>query len=361
MLKVILLYGGQSGEHEVSLRSAASVLSNLDASKYEIIPIAIDKNGSFYLNLYEELVAYPDALPIQARGATFLPHFMMGNRLVIEADLLFPVLHGPLYEDGSLQGLLELANIAYVGCDVLSSAVGMDKDFARRILSFHGIQSAPYRMLSCHASSEEKEEFLHEVMATLTWPLFVKPCCMGSSVGIHKVSNKEELVYAIADAHRYDDLILVEQSIIGRELEISVLESRALTQTPRVSVVGEVSVGHQDGFYSYTAKYIESDQTSLIIPAQISVALSEKLRILAADIFRHLKCRGFARVDFFVKEENEEIYFNEINTLPGFTSISMYPKLWIESGLPYGQLLDELIDLAILHDQSRKKLVTNYQ
>lgn len=359
-ISLVLLYGGKSGEHEVSLVSAASVLAHLDTDKYRIIPIAMDKEGLFHLHQYQDLLPYKDKLPVITEHSKPLDSLLMNGRLAVDADVVFPVVHGPLYEDGCLQGMLELAGVAYVGCDVLPSSIGMDKDMTRRLACINGLKSANYKLLSWHAPASERQRFCQDVAAEFGWPLFVKPCAMGSSVGIHKAKNMPELLTAVDDALRYDEEILVESFIKGREIELSVLENRVPSEPPRVSVAGEIRVNHPDGFYSYSAKYIESNQTDLIIPAVLSPALQKELKQAAADIFRRLKCKGMARLDFFVNDETQTICFNEINTLPGFTSISMYPKLWQASGLAYPDLLDELICIAMVHQNCRRHLVTNY-
>lgn len=359
-VNLVLLYGGKSGEHEISLISAASVLAHLNSDKYHIIPIAMDKDGQFHLHQYSDLLAYTDKLPVVTEHSKSLDSLIINGRLAVDAQVVFPVVHGPLYEDGCLQGLLELAGVAYVGCDVLSSAIGMDKDMARRVACINGLKSARYKVLSWHSSLVERQQFCSDVAAELGWPLFIKPCSLGSSVGIHKASNRAELVTAVDDALRYDEEILVEEFIDGREIELAVLENSVPSAKPKVSVAGEIRVHHPDGFYSYSAKYLESGQTDLIIPATLSAELTERIKQAAADIFTRLKCKGLARVDFFVNEKQGEIYFNEINTLPGFTSISMYPKLWQATGLSYPDLLDELIHIAMIHHQCRQHLVTNY-
>lgn len=360
-VNLVLLYGGKSGEHEVSLVSAASVLRYLDTEKYTIIPIAMDKNGQFHLHEYADLISdYQDKLPVVTQKSKPLPSLLANGRLSVDADVVFPVVHGPLYEDGCLQGMLKLAGVAFVGCDVLASAIGMDKDMARRVACIHGLKSAEYRTFSWHTTAQQREQFCYKVADELGWPLFVKPCSLGSSVGIHKAKNMAELVQAVNDALRYDEEILVEQFIEGREIELAVLENSTPSAAPKVSIAGEIKVNHPDGFYSYTAKYLESGQTDLIIPALLSPLVTQRLQEAAADIFTRLKCKGMARVDFFVNDKTEEIYFNEINTLPGFTSISMYPKLWQATGLNYPKLLDELIELAKTHQHCRKHLVTNY-
>lgn len=360
LINLLLLYGGKSGEHEISLISAASVLAHLNPETYHIIPVAMDKDGRFHLHHYRDLLAYKDKLPVTTEKSKPLTSLLANGRLSLDVEVVFPVVHGPLYEDGCLQGLLELAGVAYVGCDVLSSAIGMDKDMARRIACVDGLKSARYRVLSWHTDAAERAQFCNEVAAQLGWPLFVKPCSLGSSVGIHKTKNMEALVAAVDDALKYDEEILVEEYIKGREIELSVLENTTPSGAPRVSIAGEIRVNHPDGFYSYTAKYIDSNQTDLIIPALLSDKLLKRLQHAAADIFTRIKCKGMSRVDFFVDDEKEEIYFNELNTLPGFTSISMYPKLWQASGISYPDLLDELIQIALTHQYCRQHLVTDY-
>lgn len=361
LLNLVLLYGGKSGEHEISLLSAASVLQALDINKYNIIPVGIDKEGCCFLNKYQDLISYKESLPVSTKNSLPLPSLLRDGRLSFEADVVLPVVHGPLYEDGCLQGLLKWAQIPFVGCDVLASAIGMDKDIARRIACINGIQSAKYRVLSWHSNASERQEFCQTVLKELGLPLFVKPCSLGSSVGIHKVKNASELFHALEDALRYDETVLVEEFIQGREIEVAVLENTRPCVFPRVSLPGEIAVHHEDGFYSYSAKYLESDKTELIIPAMLNETIVKQVQKMAGEIFTRLKCKGMARVDFFVNEKNNQIYFNEINTIPGFTSISMYPKMWEKSGLKYSSLLDELINLALIHQHCREQLVTNYR
>lgn len=359
-LKILLLYGGKSGEHEVSLRSAASVFAHLNPEKYQVTAIAIDKSGQFHLHEAKDLMPYKDELPVTTTQSKVLPSLLVNGELAVEADVVFPVIHGPLYEDGCLQGLLELASVAYVGCDVLSSAVSMDKDMARRLACVDGLRSAQYRSLSWHSSEAMRQQFCQEVAKELGWPLFIKPCSLGSSVGIHKATNMDELTQAVDDALRYDETILVESFISGREIELAVLENPDPSLEPLVTIAGEILVHHRDGFYSYSAKYLESNQTDLIIPADISNEMMSQLRQAAADVFTRLKCKGMARVDFFLDDKANAIYFNELNTLPGFTSISMYPKLWEASGISYPELLDALIERARTHHRCQQHLVTDY-
>lgn len=358
---LLLLYGGKSGEHEISLISAASVLANLDANEYNILPVGMDKEGRFFQNNYQEMLAYSNSLPVTTANSKPLASLLVEGRLAVDADVVFPVVHGPLYEDGCLQGLLELAGVAYVGSDVLSSAIGMDKDIARRLACNDKIKSARYQVLFWHSSAAERLSACQQAVADLGWPLFVKPCSLGSSVGIHKVTNHAELTHAVEDAMRYDETILIEEALTGREIELAVLESPTISAKPRVSTAGEICVNHADGFYSYTAKYLESTQSELHIPARLDEKTLSQLQDIAAEIFTRLKCKGMARIDFFVNDQTGEIYFNEINTLPGFTSISMYPKLWQASGLSYPDLLSELLSLAMTHQRCRQQLVTSYQ
>lgn len=360
LMKLVLLYGGQSGEHEVSLQSAASVLANLDPEKYQIIPIGIDKDGRCFQSDYQALMHYPTSLPVVTPSSIPLASLLKEGKLAVEAEVVFPVVHGPLLEDGCLQGLLEHASVAYVGCGVLSSAIAMDKDMTRRLVGTDLVKSARYYSVPSAAPITDIRAVCETAMADLGLPVFVKPCSLGSSVGIHKANTREELFAAVADACQYDQTVLIEEYIQGREIELAVLESKTLGQAPRVSLAGEIEVHHPDAFYSYSAKYLESEQSLLHAPAHLDVALLQSLQAIAAEIFMRLKCRGMARVDFFVDEKQGTIYFNEINTIPGFTSISMYPKLWEVSGLPYPNLLDELIELSLIHQRAKERMVTHY-
>lgn len=358
MIKVLLIYGGKSGEHEVSLCSAASVLANLSSETYEVTALAIDKDGRLYVHEGARLSHYKDKLPVKTLECRELPSLLHQGKLALDVDIVFPVIHGPLYEDGCLQGLLKMANVAFVGAGVLSSALGMDKDIARRLVQQRGLSCARYQSISSFSSIEAKEAFCRQVAKAFGWPLFVKPCSLGSSVGIQKVSNHTALLAAVSDAARYDEQVLVEEFIKGREIELAVLEKEG-SDEPSVSIAGEIKVNSPDGFYSYTAKYLQAEQTELIVPAVLNDKLLLRLQKASADIFSTLKCKGMARVDFFV-DEDERIIFNEINTIPGFTIWSMYPKMWQASGLAYGQLLDSLIKQGLKYHQLKQNIVTNY-
>jgi D-alanine-D-alanine ligase len=330
----------------------------LDRTRYDVLALGMDKQGRCFLNDADALFAsQTDVLPVRTAQSQPLPSLLIDGHLAIDVDVVFPVVHGPLYEDGSFQGLLELANVAYVGCGVLSSALGMDKDMAKRIACVDGLETTANRVIPAQINTLHLATFCAEKAAELGWPIFVKPCCMGSSVGIHKVSTLEELHAAVLDARQYDRTVLLEANVVGREIELSVLENADPSAPPLVSVPGEVEVRHADGFYSYTAKYLESEQTLLHIPAALDAEWVQRLQQAAADVFTRLRCCGMARVDFFVNTMTNTLYFNEINTLPGFTSISMYPKLWMASGLSYADLLEKLIDLALSHHQARAQLI----
>ncbi len=357
--KVVILYGGKSGEHEISLRSAASVLHNLDTSLYEVIPVAIDKNGKLFINDYQEMLSYPVALPVQTQESRTLSSLSANGKFAIDVDVIFPVMHGPLYEDGCIQGLLEPLSVAYAGCGVMSSAIGMDKDMTRKVGCQNDILHAPYVCLSINQSEAHRQKILQNLIDRNQWPLFVKPCTLGSSVGIHKVTDGQTLYDAVKDAFRFDYTILIEDSVEGQEVEVAVLENIDLSQPPMASTPGEIKTSHSDGFYSYNAKYCQSEQTDLIIPARISKETQQQVQQTAINIFQRLKCQGLARMDFFISKDT--IYFNEINTLPGFTSISMYPKLWQHDKLSYSDLLNQLITLAKKHQQVKSNRLTDYQ
>lgn len=358
-IRVLLIYGGKSGEHEVSLVSAASVLTNLDKEKYQPILLAMDKQGGFHLHQAEDIPDGTKQLPVKTERSQPVDALMLKGKLSIDADVVFPVVHGPLYEDGCLQGLLRLMAVPFVGSDVLASAAGMDKDISRRLAALVGWSSPDYLLLSSFASAEQKQTACQEAVKRFQWPIFVKPCSLGSSVGIHKVESEESLISAVNDACRYDEMIMIEQGVDAREIELSVLESQP-GELPAVSLPGEIRVSKDAGFYSYDAKYVNSAQSELLAPAPLSDELTEQFQQAAVEIFQALKCQGMARVDFFLEQGSNKIIFNEINTLPGFTSISMYPRLWQVSGKPYRQLLDELIQLALDRQQRREQIVTDY-
>ncbi len=315
-LKIGVLFGGKSAEHEVSINSSKNVIAALDKGKYNITPIKINKDGEFDLNQMKKF------------------------------DVIFPVLHGPFGEDGSMQGLLKLAGVPYVGAGVLGSAVGMDKDVMKRLLKEAGIPIGKYITLR----NNEKIDF-NKVKKDLGMPIFIKPANMGSSVGVSKVRNEAEYNDAIKEAFTFDTKIIIEEFIDGREIECAVLGN----ENPVASILGEI-IANQE-FYSYNAKYIDAGYV-IEIPAKIDQKTTKRVQELALKVFKTLNCEGLGRVDSFVKK-NGEVLVNEINTIPGFTDISMYPKLWEASGVSQTELLDKLIDLAIERFNKEKKLKTS--
>ncbi len=357
-IKVAILFGGRSAEHEVSLQSANNVIESLDRGKYEPVLIGIDKTGQWFLNELSMKVSNahdPALIKLNASGrqVVLTPNGINSSlisitdgRVLDKIDVIFPVLHGPFGEDGSIQGLAKLADIPCVGAGILGSAVGMDKDVMKRLLREAGIPVA--RFVTLYAGSRKKVSY-DALAAQLGHTMFVKPANLGSSVGISKVRNETEFVKALELAFEYDLKVIVEEEIKAREIECAVLGN----DEPEASVPGEI-IPHAD-FYSYHAKYIDEDGAGLSIPAQLPEYLCKQIQDLALRTFRILDCLGMARIDMFLTQD-EKIYVNEINTIPGFTKISMYPKLWEYSGISYSVLIDRLIELAIDDHTRRTKL-----
>jgi D-alanine-D-alanine ligase len=358
--RVAVLFGGRSAEHEVSLQSARNVLDAIDADKYETVLIGIDRAGAWFLN--EDSISLLNAddprlitLNKSNQAVSLVPSDksgmlvdLQGSATLPAIDVIFPVLHGPYGEDGSVQGLAKLANVACVGSGILGSAIAMDKDVSKRLLRDAGIPVARHICLRRNELSSEISRHLEQKFG---YPLYVKPANMGSSVGVVKVSHPAELAAAVATALQYDTKVVVEETINGREIECSVLGN----DEPSASAVGEI--GTADGFYSYEKKYIDEDGAELIIPASLAPATLARVQQTAIAAFKALESRGMARVDMFLTP-NDEIYVNEINTIPGFTAISMYPKLWRESGLSYTDLIDRLIQLALEEHAEKNRLIT---
>lgn len=367
-LRVGLLFGGKSGEHEVSVVSAMSIYHALDKNKYEVVMIGIDPNGRWLLPDQTKVLAQsqnPRLVKLNQEKATvsLLPYPSSQQLVPVEAkagmsglDVIFPVLHGTNGEDGTVQGLLELAQIPFVGSGVLGSAICMDKEIARNLLRAAGIPVVETLSVQADDFAAKKNFYLDQFEEKFSYPYFVKPANAGSSVGVHKVKQRSQALEFVEDAYRYDLKVLIEQAVDARELECSVLGN----EKPRASIVGEIIPRHE--FYSYEAKYIDENGAELCIPAKnVEPALVEKIQNYAVKAFQVLQCRGLARVDFFLDRTTGKLFLNELNTLPGFTSISMYPKLWEASGLGYPQLLDELIRLAIEFQQKKSRLKTSYE
>ncbi len=364
-LRIGLVFGGRSGEHEVSLASARSVMANLDREKYDVVPIGITKEGSWLLGTEPaHLIAAEQSVGEEAGGSiqttavtlTGDPHLRRlipvqgGEKLRDNGalDVIFPVLHGTYGEDGTLQGLLEMANVPYVGCGVLGAALGMDKEKMKIVFQAIGLPNVDYLVYRRNEWERSPESIMDAIEQRLGYPCFVKPVNLGSSVGINKAHDRAELAHAMQIAAEYDRKIIIEHGINCREFECAVLGN----DEPIVSVVGEVVASNE--FYDYNAKYLDN-QSQVIIPANIPQAEAEEIRRQASKAFLALDLSGLARVDFFLEKESGQVYINEVNTMPGFTEISMYPKLWEASGLPYPQLLDRLIELAIERHEDKQR------
>lgn len=371
-IRVAVLYGGRSAEHEVSLQSATNVIQYLDSTLFEVVPIGIDKQGNWFLGqeVFAKSLEHKKVPKLNGHNQTwFTPEWISkpnDNQVTtstthtagLQFDVIFPVVHGTLCEDGTLQGLLELANLPYVGCGVLASALGMDKDVSKRLAQLADVPVSPYMVIKHDAWISDEKTFVNKVKEILSYPVFVKPANTGSSIGITKVKSEKELAKAINEAFQFDTKVLVEKALDVIELEIAVLESLDNQTKPIVSVVGEIRPRHE--FYSYDAKYVDEHGAELLIPAPISQELQEAARQLATKLFLTLECEGMARVDLFLEKHTKQIYFNEINTIPGFTKISMYPKLMEASGISYSDLLTHLIQLAIKRHQNKSQLIRSY-
>lgn len=373
-IRVAVLYGGRSAEHEVSLQSAANVMQFLDKSRFEVIPVGIDKQGNWFLgqDVFAKSLEHKQIPTLGNFHTWFTPEWVgtaVGKTALKDSlpqttdgplfDVVFPAVHGTLCEDGTLQGLLELAGIPYVGSGVLSSAIGMDKDVSKRLVNDAGINVAPYVVFKLGQWQTHPERYTQMIAEKLVYPVFVKPANTGSSIGITKVKSANNLHAAIDEAFRFDTKVIVEKALNILELEVSVLESLEPDADPIVSVVGEIKPTRHE-FYSYAAKYLDEKGTDLLIPAPIPQAIAEQAREAAKQIFLALECEGMARVDLFFNKDTQQIYFNEINTLPGFTQISMYPKLMAASGVSYPELLTHLVQLAIKRHKNKSRLMRSY-
>ena len=358
-IRIAVLFGGRSAEHEVSIQSARNIVEAINRKKYDISLVGIDKKGAWHGLAIPALASQQKLFPAAHRQSKTTALFSTNVKkpLVIidqeirNFDVVFPILHGPFGEDGTMQGLLKLANVPFVGAGVLGSAIGMDKDVMKRLLRDAGIPIARFVVVHSHELSAITFE---KIQKKLGAPFFMKPANLGSSVGVSKVHSKKEFLPALTKAFSYDTKVLVEENIKGREIECSVLGN----ERPIVSVPGEIIP--QEEFYSYTAKYSAESKTAYAIPAKLPNHLIKKIQELAINTFTTLECEGMARVDFFLTPDNK-ILVNEINTIPGFTKISMYPKLWEQSGIPYPKLIDTLITLAIQRFKKEGTLKTSYE
>jgi len=364
-LRIGVIFGGRSGEHEVSLRSAESIINALDQSRYEIVPIGITKEGRWLVSgdasrLLPQAVMASDNHQSVAiigdptrRGLTRLSQSrpdLSAERL----DVVFPVLHGTYGEDGTIQGLLEMADVAYVGCGVLASSTGMDKVVMKHLFRQAGLTIVEFDWFLRQQWEQEPQPIVERIKEKIGLPCFVKPANLGSSVGVSKAENKDELRDAIDDAARYDRKLIVERAVVGREIEISVLGN----DKPIASLPGEIIVGHE--FYDYEDKYIDGVSRT-DVPAKLPDNIVDQIQRDAIRAFQAIDGSGLARVDFFVERGTDRVIINEINTMPGFTSISMYAKLWEASGITYPELIDRLIELAIERHADRSRNLTSYK
>ena len=356
--RVVILFGGRSAEHEISLLSARNILVALDRERYEPDLVSIDKSGRWRRESEAFLLAatgdprslrLPDASP-----EVQVPLYPSDTGLFAGDVVVFPILHGTNGEDGRVQGLLDMAGVAYVGSGALGSAVGMDKDVAKRLATQANIPVVPWQLIYAHEWADAPEETLARA-ASLEFPLFVKPANAGSSVGVHRVAGAEALRASLTDAFRFDTKVLVEAGINAREVECAVLGH----ERPQASVLGEVIVTHKDGFYSYDAKYLDPSGAHLQIPAPLPDEVTELVRDLALRTFRALELSGLSRVDFFVERGTLEVYLNEVNTMPGFTAISMYPKMWEATGLSQRDLVSQLIEFGRRRHAARQRIETS--
>lgn len=359
-LRVGVLFGGRSGEHEISLTSAQGIMAAMDRNKYEVVPIGITKTGEWltggdiHQQLLDAVAGHPvieagrsdESAPVE--NALALPISATGP-----LDVIFPVLHGPFGEDGTVQGFLELVGLPYVGAGVVASAAGMDKAVCKDIFRAHGLPIVIHRTFLRKQWQKDPQSVIDECEAAMPYPMFVKPANLGSSVGIHKAKNREDLWAGLEDAARYDRKLIVEQGLDAREIEVSVLGN----DDPIASVPGEIIPSRE--FYSYAAKYIDGT-SELLIPAPLSQEHVELIQQLAIMAFKALDCAGLARCDMLLEKSTGEVFINEVNTMPGFTPISMYPKLWAASGLSYSDLIDRLIELAVERHADKQQSQTTF-
>ncbi|MBC8355423.1 MAG: D-alanine--D-alanine ligase [Planctomycetes bacterium] len=343
-LRVAILFGGRSGEHDVSIASAMSVIDTLNRQRYDPLPVYLDQQGNWI----------PHTTPHNAQkgiiGSATDPFPLLAH----QTDIAFPVLHGTHGEDGAIQGLLEMMDVPYVGPGVVASATGMDKAVFKQIMQAHGFPILPWILVTSKQLSDSADRVVERIEAAVSYPVFTKPANLGSSVGISRCNNQTELIAGLEEACCYDHRIVVEQGIRPRELEIAILGN----DDPQASTIGEIRP--KAAFYSYAAKYV-SDDSELLIPAPLDVQLAQQAQKLAIDAYRAIDCAGMARVDLFLSLTDDQLYVNEINTIPGFTEISMYPQLWTASGIGYSELLDQLIALGLERHHEKKTLKRTYQ
>jgi D-alanine-D-alanine ligase len=365
-LRVGLIFGGRSGEHEVSLMSARGVIGAIDKAKYEVVPIGVTREGH-WLASGDPLKALSSGMPAASNPAALLAEPTQRGLMrldeqeqtltavqVSQLDVVFPILHGPYGEDGTVQGLLELAGLPYVGAGVTASAVGMDKALFKDVMRAHGLSVVPWLVLKRKTWQQEPTETLDRIEAEIGFDCFVKPANLGSSVGISKAHNRPELEAALEEAALYDRKLVIETAVNAREIEVSVLGN----DEPIASMPGEILPSNE--FYDYAAKYLDGE-SEVLIPAPIPSETTDLIRKLAVEAYLAIDCAGMARADFLLDRITGQVYINEVNTLPGFTPISLYPQLWAASGISYTELIDRLIQLALERHEDKGRSATSYQ
>lgn len=368
-LRVGVIFGGRSGEHEVSLRSAESIINALDRSKYEVVPIGISKQGKWLASsdatkllpgLVMETADQRVAIfgdPTQRGLTRFGSRDTDASAKREQLDVIIPVLHGTFGEDGTIQGLMEMADVPYVGCGVLASSCGMDKVIMKRLFHEAGLPIVDYVWFLRTQWEADPQKIEEHIVSKIGYPCFVKPANLGSSVGVSKADDAQELKQAIALAAKFDRKVIVERGVNAREIEVSVLGN----DNPIASVPGEIAPASSVEFYDYKAKYVDPNGARLMIPAEIPAEVVAQIQQLAVRAFQAIDGSGLSRVDFFLERGTDNLLVNEINTMPGFTSISMYPKMWEASGIPYSELIDRLIQLAIERHREQSRNVTSYE
>lgn len=357
--KIAIVFGGKSAEHEVSMNSARNICNALDKSTFDIVYLGVSKQGSWYqfpnADVFKNFKALNDpemqeadlVTLISYHGKPFIYSFKTHEKRAI--DCAFPIIHGTMGEDGTLQGLFRMINLPFVGCGVLSASVGMDKEYMKRLMTEAGITNSVYVVLK----KTEINDY-DQIVNQLGSPFFIKPANAGSSVGVHKIKSVDDFGPKLKDAFQYDHKVIAEEFIDGKEVECSVM---GLNTDPKASLPGELIIKHE--FYSYEAKYLDADGAEIVIPAKLADTETKSLQAMAIKTFKSLNCDGLARVDFFIRKDGK-IFVNEINTLPGFTQISMYPKMWEASGLKYSDLITELIQLAFQKHQLDNQIKTSF-
>lgn len=374
-MHIIVIYGGKSGEHEVSLVSASSVIRNIDLKQHSIELIGLTKNGQWF---YQDKITYSNVLTDKNAVLTIsekpenlvsvIPGYKQNafqcfskfsqTNFIIPCDIVFPVLHGTFGEDGTIQGLFEMAEVPYVGCSVLSSSVGMDKEKTKQVWLHSQLPVVPFICIRKRSTLDKQklDSLLSKAENSFSYPLFVKPCCAGSSVGASKAKNRLELDSALAEAFKWDNKILIEPAVNASEIECSVTGNSVISRDVCAYIPGEILPSHE--FYDYDAKYLDPNGASLRIPAKLDDLQIEQVRTIAIKAYKALDCSGFARIDFFIDKNTNKLMLNEINTIPGFTSISMFPKMCEAAGLLYPQIIQLLLDQGISTFNSRRILQT---